>query len=217
MEDWKEVSVTFLLGWEGRGGKESLFEYQAIFIKKKLWLHIWVVQCYSQGEGGQSPLWWDFGRCPARGHHGVQQGGGHRPLGRGHPLRRHPLLCPLQALQGHRPVSSWQVILTSGQCNFQDPDTKYETSRKTEKVESPREESEQNPVKPKCARNLEVTCNNSNKLAGRGKYIYTNYYLRQELFMLVTMHHYRSETPKSCFFFTQSNATVRVTIVTLNH
>ena len=63
--------------------------------------------------------------------------------------------------------------MLSGQCNFQDLDTKYETSWKTEKVESPREESEQNPLKPKCARNLEVTRNNSNKLAGKGKYIYS--------------------------------------------
>merc|ERR1719189_1440658 len=77
-----------------------------------------------------------------------KEGGGHRSLGRGHPFRRPPLLCPLQALQSDCP----------------DLDTKYETGWKTKKVESPREESEQNPFEPKCTRNLEVPCYNSNKL-----------------------------------------------------
>ena len=58
-------------------------------------------------------------------------------------------------------------VLRDHQSVLQDLDTKYEASGKAEKVESPREESEQNPVKPKCAGNPKVACNHSNKLAGK--------------------------------------------------
>ena len=50
---------------------------------------------------------------------------------------------------------------------LQDLSRKHTTCWETEKAQSPRKESQQNPVKPKCARDPQISGHNRHQLSGR--------------------------------------------------